>query len=383
MFNNGIKGLMKSHPMYLSLMVLIIATAGAFIQIEGASWDVTSHLLRRPETFFTPSHTMLYTGVGLLSIAAAISATLLLKNKNIRTMSFSTALKLLILGSAISLVAGPSDYVWHQIFGVDGLLSPTHLILVTGMLINSVAVVLGFARIIVYFPTLRERRLIKASMLPAFAVMWLTMIWYVYMFALPLSNGVHFNFNLNPTCESLIAIIALPLICSLVFITASRTIGKFGAASAVTSLLLGMNTFANILPSEQLTPFLPWYLMLIIPAVMSDLILNKPAIIRGSSHILRTEVSGIISGAIIGSIFYILGYPMLPITFAEPLSYTFHSMNDILVNFVKTLPLVLVFTAIPGMAMGITGAFISIKKIKVPHMDIARDMLSQAKNTEV
>jgi hypothetical protein len=382
MFNNGIKGLMRSHPMYISLMVLIIATAGAFIQIEGASWDVTSHLLRRPETFFTPSHTMLYTGVGLLSIAAAISANLLLKNKNIRTMSFSTALKLLILGSAVSLVAGPSDYVWHQIFGVDGLLSPTHLTLVTGMLINSIALVLGFARIIVYFPTLRERRLIKALMIPAFAVMWLTMIWYVYMFALPLSNGAHFNFNLNPTCESIIAIITLPLICSLVFITASRTIGKFGAASAVTALLLGMISFANILPSKQLTPFLPWYLMLIVPAVVSDLILNKPAIIRGSSHILKTEVCGIISGAIIGSIFYIFGYPMLPITFAEPLSYTFHSMNDILVNFVKTLPLVLVFTAIPGMAMGVTGAFISIKKIKVPHMDIARDMLSHAKNTE-
>jgi hypothetical protein len=382
MFNNGIKGLMR-YPMYVSLVVLIIATSGAFIQMEGASWDVTSHLLRRPETFFTPSHTMLYTGVGLLSIAAAISANLLLKNKNIHTMSFSTALKLLILGSAVSLVAGPSDYVWHQIFGVDGLLSPTHLILVTGMLINSIALVLGLARIIVYFPTLRERRLIKASMIPAFAVMWLTMIWYVYMFALPLSNGVHFNFNLNPTCESLIAIIVLPLICSLVFITASRTIGKFGAASAITALLLGMNTFANILPSKQLTPFLPWYLMLIIPAVVSDLILNKPAIIRRSSLILKTEVSGIISGAIIGSIFYILGYPMLPITFAEPLSYTFHSMNDILVNFVKTLPLVLVFTSIPGMAMGITGAFISIKQIKVPHMDIERDMLSQAKDTEV
>jgi len=382
MFNNGIKGLIRSHPMYVSLMVLIIATAGAFIQTEGASWDVTSHLLRRPETFFTPSHTMLYAGVGLLSIAAAISANLLLKNKNIRTMSFSTALKLLILGSVVSLVAGPSDYVWHQIFGVDGLLSPTHLILVTGMLINSIALVLGFTRIIVYFPTLRERRLIKASMLPAFAVMWLTMIWYVYMFALPLSNGVHFNFNLNPTYESIIAIITLPLIGSLVFITVSRTIGKFGAASAVTTLLLGMNSFANIVPSKQLTPFLPWYLMLIIPALVSDLILNKPAIISRSSHILRTEVSGIISGAIIGSIFYIFGYPMLPITFAEPLSYTFHSMNDILVNFVKTLPLVLVFTAIPGMAMGIMGAFISIKKIKVPHMDIARDMLSQAKNTE-
>ena len=383
MFNNWINGLMRCHPMHVSLMVLIIATAGAFIQTEGASWDVTSHLLRRPETFFTPSHTMLYTGVGLLCIAAAISANLLLKNKNIRSMSFSTALKLFILGSAVSLIAGPSDYVWHQIFGVDGLLSPTHLILVTGMLINSIALVLGFARIIVYFPTLRERRLIKASMVPAFAVMWLTMIWYVYMFALPLSNGVHFNFNLNPTCESLIAIISLPLICSLVFITASRTIGKFGAASAVTALLLGMNSFANILPSKQLTPLLPWYLMLIIPAVLSDIILNRPAIISRSSHIVNTEVSAIISGAIIGSIFYIFGYPMLPITFAEPLSYNFHSMNDIMVNFVKTLPLLLVLTTVPGMAMGIIGAFVSIKKIRVPRIDISRDILSQTKNTEL
>ena len=61
---------MRSHPLSVSIAVLIIAVVGAFVQTEGASWDVTSHLLRRPETFFTPSHTMLYTGVGLLIIAA-------------------------------------------------------------------------------------------------------------------------------------------------------------------------------------------------------------------------------------------------------------------------------------------------------------------------
>lgn len=162
-------------------------------------------------------------------------------------------------------------------------------------------------------------------------------------------------------------------------LTSARTIGKFGAASAVTALLLGMNSFANILPSREVTPFLPWYLMFIIPAVVSDLILNNPA---RSSQILKTEVCAIISGAIIGSIFYIFGYPMLPITFAEPLSYTFHSMNDILVNFVKTLPSVLVFTIVPGMAMGVIGAFISIKKIRVPCIDISRDIL-YPKNTEL
>jgi hypothetical protein len=355
--------------MTVSVSVLILATVGVFIQTEGASWDVMSHLLRRPETFFTPSHTMLYTGVGLLTIAATISVYLLRKNgKEIRIESFSTALKLLIIGSAVSLVAGPSDYLWHQTFGVDGLLSPTHLTLVTGMLINSIAVVLGLARIIVHLPVVRQRILVKAAMVPAFAAMWVTMIWYVYMFALPLSDGQHFNFNLNPIHEIIISIIALPTIGSVIFVTASRTIGGFGSATAVTALLLVMNSFANIMPSSQLMPFISWYLMLIVPAVLADLILNMSLILRRSKNMLNADDRlAIISGAIIGSIFYMIGYPMLPITFAEPLSYTFHSMNDISVNFVRTLPFVFIFTAIPAVAMGIIGSIISVKKIRVPN----------------
>jgi hypothetical protein len=374
---------MSGDPTHLTMVVLIISTVGSFVQTEGASWDVTSHLLRRPETFFTPSHTMLYAGIGLLVIAAVVSSTLLLKNKEIRTRSFSTALKLLMIGSTISLVAGPSDYLWHQIFGVDGLLSPTHLTLVTGMLINCIAVVLGLARIIVHLPTENHKRLIKTALIPAFAAMWLTMIWYVYMFALPLSNSRHFNFNLNPICESIIAIIALPTIGSIVFITASRTIGTFGATTAVAALLLVMNSFANIIPSNQLMPFLPWYLMLIIPAVASDLILTKSIVIR-VSKIVKAEISAMISGAIIGSMFYVMGYPMLPITFAEPLGYAFHSMNDITINFLRTLLLVFILTAGPGVAMGIVGAIISGKKIKVPQTkNSARNILSEARDNEL
>ena len=69
-------------PISVPMTVLIIATMGAFIQIVGASWDVTFHLLKRPETFFTPPHGMLYSGVGLLIISAIISAGILLKNKD-------------------------------------------------------------------------------------------------------------------------------------------------------------------------------------------------------------------------------------------------------------------------------------------------------------
>lgn len=385
MLNNRIGILIRSCPIIVSVSVLILATVGVFIQTEGASWDVMSHLLRRPETFFTPSHTMLYTGVGLLTIATAASVYLFRKNgKQIRTESFTTAFKLLIIGSAISLVAGPSDYLWHQTFGVDGLLSPTHLTLVTGMLINSIAVVLGLARIIVHLQKVRERILVKVAMIPAFAAMWLTMIWYVYMFALPLSDGQHFNFNLNPIHEIIISIIALPTIGSVIFVTASRTIGGFGSATAVTALLLVMNSFANIMPSSQLMPFIPWYLILIIPAVLGDLILNKSVILIRSKNMLKADRRAIISGAIIGSMFYIIGYPMLPITFAEPLSYTFHSMNDISVNFVRTLPFVFIFTAVPAVAMGIIGSIISVTKIRVPQRrNVASSILSEARNNEL
>jgi hypothetical protein len=217
---------------------------------------------------------------------------------------------------------------------------------------------------------MKQKRIIKAALIPSFAAMWLTMIWYVYIFALPFSNGENFDFNLNPISELVIAIIALPLISSMVFVTAAKTIGIYGA-SAVVAILIGIIAITNILPANQLMPFLPWYLALIIVAIIAvaiiaDLILNKSIRIIGlKSKILGVEKSVLVAGAIIGSIFYILGYPMLPTTFALYLgNYDFHPINDILPIFVNTLPTVLSITIIIGAIMGITGALISVKKIQ-------------------
>jgi hypothetical protein len=372
---NKITNLIKSRSLSISMTILIIATIGAFIQIVGASWDITFHLMNQPETFFTPPHIMLYSGVGLLIISATVSVMILLRNKEILSKSFSSALKLLIIGSIISAVAGPSDFIWHSIFGIDGLLSPTHLTLITGMLINTIAIVLGLSRIIKFLPIYGQRRLMKALMVPAFAVLWFTMIWYIYIFALPLSKGVHFDFNLNSIYGFLIAIIVLPAINSIAFITTSKAIGKFGGSSAVTALLLAMISFTNIIPSNQLTPFLPWYLMLIIPAVVSDLIVNNHLIFR-TKH-TKSNNSTIFAGAIIGSMFYIMGYPMLPITFAEPLGYTFNSLGDILGNFLNTFPSAFILTAFSGIVMGIIGAIISSKKIRISDTNISNSTSSK------
>jgi hypothetical protein len=361
--HNNIDHLLHSNTMNVSLAALIIATAGAFLQIGGTSWDVTSHLMLQPETFFTPSHTVLYTGVGLLTITAGLVGALLIKNKDLGTKSFSTSFKLFIIGSAISLVAGPTDFLWHETFGVDGLLSPPHLALITGMLINSVGVVIGITRIIVHVPPLKQK-LIKVTMIPAFAALWFTTTWYVYLFALPFSNGEHFQFNLDPNVATLIALIALPLLSSVIFLTASKAIGRFGAATAVVAVVAGINIFANIIPTGNvLTPLLPWYSMLsILPVIVADLVLNN-SIIKSKMGSLRPEI---ISGIIIGSIFYVLNYPMLTWTFSLPLNMPLDSINNILPNFVNSMPTVLAITLVPGAIMGMIGAIISFKIINVP-----------------
>ena len=133
----------KENAIKKILLMLSLACAGSFLQIVGVSWDVTSHLMKTPETFFTPSHILLYSGIGLLLVATLIGAILILTGKIDNMNPIITPFRLFIIGSIFAAIAGPSDYAWHKIFGVDGLLSPTHLVLATGIIINSVSVVVG------------------------------------------------------------------------------------------------------------------------------------------------------------------------------------------------------------------------------------------------
>jgi hypothetical protein len=355
---------LSSLSMSALLAALVVATAGGVLQIGGASWDVTSHILRQPETFFTPSHTVLYTGAGLTTIAAIIGVFIFLKNKEeIRSGSFYTAFKLLIIGAAIQLISGPGDFMWHSVFGVDGLMSPPHLALATGMLISSIAAVVGLARILPHIQSKRNQTLARTALIPAFAALWFSCIWYVFMFVLPLSNGEHFNFNPDPAVAVVIATIALPFLSAMIFLISSRTIGRLGAASAAAGVVISMNVLANIAPAYQfLGAFLPWQLLAIIPVIIgADIAIHRAG--------PRTGM--IIAGAIIGITFYIFNYPMLPMAFAELLNQPNLSIDDILPSMYASLWQVIVMTAVPSVFAGIVGAVTGSKKIQLPHIDVA------------
>jgi hypothetical protein len=355
----------SSLNMNALLVALVVATAGGILQIGGASWDVTSHILRQPETFFTPSHTVLYAGAGLTTIAAIIGIVISLKNKEeIHSRSFYTAFKLLIIGAAIQLISGPVDFMWHSVFGVDGLMSPPHLALATGILINSIAAVIGLARILPHIQSRKNQlTIVRTALVPAFAALWFSSIWYIFMFVLPLSNGEHFNFNPNPAVGVVIATIALPFLSAMIFLISARTIGRLGAASAVAGVVISMNVLANIAPAYQsLGAFLPWQLLAIIPVTIgADIAIHRAAAPR---------TGAIIAGALIGISFYIFNFPMLPMTFAELLNQPNLSIGDILPSMYATLLQVIVMTAVPSVLAGIVGAITGSNKIQMPQIDV-------------
>lgn len=345
------------HNIYkLLLLSLMIATIGSILQITGGNWDITSHLLLNPETFFTPSHTLLYSGIGLLAVTSAIGAYLLLQYREFKKESLAISFRLLIIGSVLSIVSGPSDFLWHEMFGVDGLLSPTHVMLVTGMLINSIAVMSGLVQLTSFSKTYIPHLLNRLFIIPGFIAFWLTLISYIYIFALPISNGELFNFNLNPIVESSIALIFLPIVNSFTFLLILMKTKSFGFASIIATGVILITAFTNILPSEELANFLPFYLLTIVPMIFADMLVYNKLPYLG--RILTSRQKILIAGTISGSLFYMIGYPMLPLTLSNNLmpvnleEIGFESLIDIFPRFINSLPLMLPLTLIIGSIVG-------------------------------
>jgi hypothetical protein len=344
----------------ISLFILIVSAIGSFIQVAGASWDITSHLLNQPELFFTPSHTLLYSGIGLIVISAGISLFLWRKKEIKQYTSISLSFKLLIIGSFLSLIAGPFDYLWHQTFGFDGLLSPTHITLATGMLINSVAVFIGLYGVVNNNNISRWKNLGKLFLIPCLSSLWFMSIWYVLMFVLPFSESEFFNFNLNTYSATLIASIFLPLVNSIMFLCSSKVFNNvFGYAFIIVYLLVLVNTFSTIVPTGNLlSPLIPWYLVTVLgTSLLADILLNS-RFIRINTQFKNNKL---IASSIVGAIFYFFNYPMIVWTYGTFLNSNLESLNDVLPTFLNTIVSITVITIPVGAVMGLVGYLIFSK----------------------
>jgi hypothetical protein len=102
--------------------------------IAGLFLDGWSHNHHRPETFFTPWHALLYSGFSA-STAWGVMETARYRRLGLARPAVAGE-RLTTLGVALFGVGMVGDFIWHTVFGIEtgieALLSPTHLTLMTG-----------------------------------------------------------------------------------------------------------------------------------------------------------------------------------------------------------------------------------------------------------
>ena len=61
----------SNHSEHIFLIGCTLTSFGILLVTVGGSWDITNHLLSKPDTFFSPPHAMMYLGV-TISLAGTI-----------------------------------------------------------------------------------------------------------------------------------------------------------------------------------------------------------------------------------------------------------------------------------------------------------------------
>lgn len=322
------------------LVGYVLVSIGVLLAAGGGSWDINNHLLNKPETFFAPPHAVLYTGVGGV-VAGAVTL-----YSTSRSAGFvSRPIKLVVAGVILLVTAGPVDFAWHSAFGLDGLLSPPHFVLVSGMVVSSIGALAGMVQ---HGSTaFREFRLARPLILVGVLPVWLAVSGVVDMFSLPFSKTDYFNFDPHPVLGVAVATLAFPAMMSVMVFTSSALSGRrFGVVSAVAAAFIVTGMLASIIPNSALIPTIPFYLVNIIPFVAADALLSFS----------RSKVSLYAAGAIVGIAFLTLYYPLIVYTYGVVLGHERIWPSMIANAYFEMLGTLMPLVITPAAAMGVIGA---------------------------
>jgi hypothetical protein len=341
----------KQHS-WLFFVSSILVSFGVLIVTIGGSWDVTNHLLNRPETFFSPPHAILYIGVAI-TLASTMIKFFSWKNLQDKTKSqHAKQVKLTILGIAILVGAGPFDFFWHYNFGLDGLLSPPHLFLISGMILCSTASMTSIVRY-------SNKKLISNFYTPfhflvivGLLAVLLSTSGLFYSFSLPFSDTEHFEFNPDQIFAVAFTTIAFPfLFSSILYLSSSFVNRKFGIASIVGTLFLIINASTSIAQNSFLIPTTGFYFLGVIPIVIFDVML---------SNFSKRKLQ-YVSGVIPGMCFYFFYFPLITHTYNEVFSHQIVWPSMTALIYFEMLESVFPIIAIPAALAGILGTIFASK----------------------
>jgi hypothetical protein len=333
------------HVKFLAGSILV--SFGILLAAGGGSWDITNHLLNKPETFFAPPHAILYAGVGS-SVAGAIM--LVTASRSVGTIVWPA--KLTLAGVVLLVSAGPIDFAWHTAFGLDGLFSPPHFVLVAGMVVSSIGGLAGMA----YYKGMSVRGEGRVRLHPALIVLgilplWLSLSGVVDMFTLPFSRTAYFDFDPDPTAAVAIASTAFPFVIAASLCGASALSGRrFGVMSLTGAAFVATSVLTSIIPADSLHSTIPFYLLGMIPIVAADAVMSY-------RYWRPFAIPVYVAGAIVGLTFFMLYYPLITHTYNEFIDSSrlvWPSVTDeIYFGMMQTIYPLLVG---PAIAFGIIGA---------------------------
>ena len=349
--SNPSETFLKNKSKFIFLIGSIFTSLGILLVTVGGSWDITNHLLSKPESFFSPPHALMYSGVAI-SLTGVVLSFIGWRNLQKFKDSYFLSLKIKLIGIGLLTGAGPLDFIWHSYFGLDGLLSPPHFTLITGMFLCSVGGMIGISR---YLKFNNSQSVMKYLLILAVIPVWLSASGIISSLSLPFSSTDFFQFNPEPTIAFIIASLAYPFLISLSLTLIFRLSNyQFGMLSILGGLFLLIYSSTAIVPNFAMFDTVQFYALNLIPFVISDIFLK----------LNRSKLSRFFVGGLLGSVFYMTYYPYVMYTYNEILLGKLVSPSLIYFVYFELIQTVMIYTIIPAIIMGILGVIISGKLSK-------------------
>jgi hypothetical protein len=327
-----------SSTILISPIIYLLISIGVSLQISGSNWDIVWHGVGNVETFFTHPHSVIYSGV-VLAIGSVIGGTIqaafrIRQQKNDATWfvlllvpsSLPLSLKIAAIGCILQLTAGPFDFLWHSLFGFDGLLSPPHSVLAVGMLTTALGALIGIyghysnhSSKINNVPSLSSL-FSKLSLIVGFAVFLMVAVGMVLMFTLPFSKGQYFDFNPNPLAALVAASVSIPFILGICLFIAARissspTRNRIPFIfTSIVAVIMTIQSITTITSNSYFAWLFPVYLLNIIPALVADILIFRYSQKKRADSLLSSQMDNAINNklkkwypiaTVIISIFYI------------------------------------------------------------------------------
>ena len=297
----------------------LLLALGAFVEISGGYWDVTRHIMSRPETFFTLQHIMLYSGVGMVAVSGFFGIILRRRYSGDELALVSLrGLRIAILGAALQLIAGPFDFWWHSTYGFDPvLLSPPHAMLIVGMAVNGLGSLIGMVGLWrlsssgEVSSSLLSKKVVAPFLVFAAAALWLGLNGIVFL-GTDL-NGLRYQYALfthSPLVipelvrieVALVAELALGLPGLVILVSVSRILNRFGWATSIAGVFIATNLITSVM-ERGLFFYVPILASMIVPAILLDYLIS-----RGGNH--NPKGLYLIGSMLFTPFTYVLNFPL-------------------------------------------------------------------------